>query len=119
MRSVDPDFRLALRLRRANWMRTIRGSLAIEGNTLSEGQITAIMEGKRVIAPPREIKEVTNAISVYEKFHNWGPEQEQDLLEAHRFLMADLIDDAGRFRQGGAGIMAGDQVLHVAPQPNG
>lgn len=60
-----------LRLRRANRIRTIQGSLAIEGNTLSEAQITAILEGKPVIAPPREIQEVRNALAAYERAA-WG-----------------------------------------------
>ena len=58
----------SLRLRRINRIRTIQGSLAIEGNSLSEAQITAILEGKRVIAPPREIQEARNAIKVYDRF---------------------------------------------------
>src|SRR4030066_373429 len=58
----------ALRLRRINRIRTIRGSLAIEGNTLSEAQITAILDGRRVIAPPREVQEVRNAIAAYDLF---------------------------------------------------
>ena len=39
-----------LRLRKINRVKTIRGSTAIEGNTLSEEQITAVLEGKRVVA---------------------------------------------------------------------
>ena len=82
--SVLTDRAKALRLRRINRIRTIRGSLAIEGNTLSEVQITAILEGKRVIAPPREVQEVRNALAAYERFETWRPEAEKDLLEAHR-----------------------------------
>ena len=61
--SILTDAAKSLRLRRINRIRTIRGSLAIEGNTLNEEQITAILEGKRVIAPPREIQEVRNALA--------------------------------------------------------
>ncbi len=98
-----------------NRVRTIHGSLAIEGNTLSEAQITAILEGKRVIAPPREVQEVRNALAAYDRFDRWRPESEQDLLEAHRMLMAGLIDEAGGYRRGGVGVMAGKQVIHMAP----
>lgn len=105
----------ALRLRRINRIRTIRGSLAIEGNTLSEEQITAILDGKRVIAPPREILEVRNAIAAYDRFEQWRPEAETELLEAHRILMEGLMDQAGTYRRGGVGVMAGTQVVHVAP----
>ncbi len=113
--TILTDAAKALRLRRINRIRTIRGSLAIEGNTLSEAQITAVLDGKRVIAPPREIQEVRNAIAAYDCFEQWQPEVQPDLLEAHRILMAGLIDDAGSYRRGGVGVMAGEQVIHLAP----
>ncbi|BBA35120.1 filamentation induced by cAMP protein Fic [Methylocaldum marinum] len=101
--TVLTDQARALRLRRINRVRTIHGSLAIEGNTLSEAQITAILEGKRVIASPREVQEVKNALAAYDRFDTWKPEAEKDLLEAHSFLMSGLIDEAGMYRQGGVG----------------
>jgi Fic family protein len=113
--AVLTDQAKALRLRRINRIRTIHGSLAIEGNTLSEAQITAILEGKRVIAPPREVQEVKNALAAYDRFDTWKPETEKDLLEAHRMLMSGLIDEAGSYRRGGVGVMAGQQVIHMAP----
>jgi Fic family protein len=113
--TVLTDQSRALRLRRINRIRTIHGSLAIEGNTLSEAQITAILEGKRVIAPPREVQEVKNALTAYDRFESWRPEVEKDLLEAHRILMLGLIDEAGIYRRGGVGVTAGQQVTHMAP----
>lgn len=107
-----------LRLRRINRIRTIHGSLAIEGNTLSETQITAILEGKPVVAPPREIREVRNAIAAYDRLASWRPTREADLLAAHGTLMLGLVDDAGAWRRAGVGVMAGDQVIHMAPQAN-
>ena len=107
-----------LKLRKANRIRTIQGSLAIEGNTLSEEQITAILNGKPVIAPPKEIQEVRNAIKAYEQFQQWQPASEQDLLKAHQVLMAGLIDEVGQYRQGGVRVMSGDQVAHLAPPPS-
>jgi len=104
-----------LRLRRIHRIRTIRSSLGIEGNTLSEAQITAILEGKRVIAPPREVQEVKNALDAYDRFQQWQPENETHLLEAHRLLMSGLITDAGTYRAGGVGVLAGEQVIHMAP----
>lgn len=104
-----------LRLRRINRIRTVTGSLAIEGNTLSEVQITAILDGKRIIAPPREIQEARNALAAYEHMPAWNPLQETDLLDAHRLLMLGLLDSAGSYRPGGVGVMAGDRVLHMAP----
>ncbi len=104
-----------LLLRRINRIRTIQGSLAIEGNTLSEDQITAILEGKPVIAPPREVQEARNAIKAYEQFSNWQATDKKDLLKAHQILMLGLIDDAGQYRNRGVGVMKGDQVIHMAP----
>jgi Fic family protein len=104
-----------LRLRRTNQIRTIQGSLAIEGNSLSVEQITALLEGRPVIAPPRELQEVKNALAVYERFDRFDPMKEQDLLAAHKVLMAGLMDEAGLYRSGGVGVMSGRQVVHVAP----
>ncbi len=105
-----------LRLRRINRIRTIQGSLAIEGNTLSEEQITAILEGKPVIAPPREVQEAKNALEAYEQFEAWQSHSKADLLSAHQMLMLGLIDDAGQYRHKGVGVMKGERVVHMAPQ---
>ena len=113
--TVLTDQARALRLQRINRIRTIHGSLAVEGNTLSEAQITAILEGKRVVAPPREVQEVKNALAAYDRFETWKSEAEKDLLEAHRILMSGLTDEAGTYRQGGVGVRAGRHVIHMAP----
>lgn len=104
-----------LRLRKINRIRTVQGSLAIEGNKLTEEQITVILDGKRVVAPPREIKEARNAIEAYNRLDDWTPHNESDLLQAHGILMKELKDDAGRYRQGSVGVIAGDKVAHMAP----
>lgn len=108
----------ALRLRRVNQIRTIQGSLAIEGNSLSVEQITAVLEGKPIIAPPREVQEVKNALAVYDRFDQYAPQEEADLLQAHQLLMAGLMDETGRYRSGGVGVMSGSQVVHMAPPAN-
>ncbi len=72
-----------LRLRRINRIRTIRGSLAIEGNTLSEEQISTILDGKPVAGPLRDLQEVRNAIAAYDRYARWEPGSERDLLAAH------------------------------------
>ena len=113
--TVLTDSSKELRLRRINRVRTIHGSLAIEGNNLSEEQITAILDGKRVIAPPREIQEVRNAIAAYDRFDDWSVESEADLKEAHGVLMAGLIDAVGMYRRSGVGVIAGERVIHMAP----
>lgn len=116
--TVQFDQESQLRLRRINRIRTVAGSLAIEGNTLSEEQITAILDGKRVLAPPREIQEARNALAAYEQLPKWNPQHQADLLAAHRVLMLGLMDSVGSYRPGGVGVMAGDQVLHMAPPAN-
>lgn len=108
----------SLRLRRASRIRTIQGSLAIEGNTLGTEQITAILEGKRVLAPRREVQEVRNAIAAYDFFDQWQPHRQKDLLAAHQMLMTGLLDGAGRWRKSGVGVMSGEVVIHMAPPAN-
>jgi len=105
----------SLRLRKANRIKTIHGSLAIEGNTLSEDQITAILEGKRIVAPIREIQEVKNAIETYDLYLSLNPYSIEDLLKAHGIMMASLIDVPGQFRASGVGVVSGTQVIHMAP----
>lgn len=68
-----------------------------------------------MIAPPREVQEVKNALAAYDRFDAWRPEMEKDLLEAHGVLMSGLINDAGMYRRGGVGVMEGEQVIHLAP----
>ena len=102
-------------LSRENRIRTVHASLAIENNTLSLEQMTAILDGKRVIGAPREIREVENAFAAYERLGSWDPASVADLLEAHRVLMEGLADDPGSFRRGGVGIARGPKLLHIAP----
>jgi Fic family protein len=102
-------------LRRSHRVRTIHASLAIEGNTLSEDQITAILEGKRIIAPERDLLEVRNAIACYDKLPNWNPTSSKHLLAAHRQMMTGLVDRPGAWRTRSVGIAKGNVVAHVAP----
>ena len=104
-----------LRLRRVNRIRSIQGSLAIEGNTLTEEQISTILDGRPVIAPLREIQEVRNALKVYEKFPQWEPASQTDLLEAHEMLMVGLLDAPGHYRRGGIAVAGAGEVHHIGP----
>lgn len=114
--TVQQEQEKLLRLRKVNRMRTVQGSLAIEGSTLTQQQITAILDGKRVIAPPKEVQEAHNAISTYESLPQWQPENGTHLLAAHLLMMKGLVKDAGMYRQEGVGVMSGEQVVHMAPQ---
>ncbi|MFN6344370.1 MAG: Fic family protein [Cyanobium sp.] len=113
--SARQDAQPSPRLRRENRIHTIQASLAIEQNSLSLEQVTALFDGQRVIGPARDIQEVRNAITAYEMLPRWEPANRQHLLEAHGLLMAGLIDAPGRFRSGGVGIYRGDQLVHMAP----
>jgi Fic family protein len=113
--SARLDSQPSPRLRRENRIHTIQASLAIEQNSLSLEQVSALFDGKRVVGPARDIQEVRNAIAAYEALTRWNPAKREHLLEAHGLLMAGLIDAPGRFRNGGVGIYRGDQLVHMAP----
>ena len=102
-------------LRKENRIKTIQSSLAIENNSLSVDQVTAILEGKRVMGAPNEIQEVKNAIDAYELLLELDPFKEKDLLRAHRLMMTDLVKENGRYRQGGVGVFDGKKCIHLAP----
>lgn len=103
------------KLRKENRIKTIHSSLKIEGNTLTEEQITALLENKRIIGPKKDVKEVLNAIEIYEHLENYNPFKEKSFLECHKHLMESLIEDAGKYRKQGVGIMKGSKVEHYAP----
>ncbi|WP_286914200.1 Fic family protein [Flavobacterium sp. UBA4197] len=108
-------YKPATELRKKNRIKTIQSSLEIEGNTLTEEQITALLENKRVIAPQKDILEVQNAIKVYEQLRQFNPYQLKDLVKAHSVLMNGLIDNAGKLRTTNVGIVKGSKVEHIAP----
>lgn len=103
-------------LRKSNRIKTIHGSLQIEGNTLSVDQVTALMENKRVIAPLKDILEVQNAINVYDNLHILKPSSLPSFMKAHAMLMKGLVKTPGKFRSRGAGIVKGDHLKHLAPK---
>ena len=105
----------SLRLRKANRIKTIHSSLAIEGNNLTENQVRDIINGKNVVAPLKEIQEVKNAIATYELYPTLNPFSVEDLLKAHGVMMQALTGDAGRFRAGGVGVFSEKGCVHMAP----
>ena len=98
-------------LRRTNRIRTIHGSLAIEQNTLSLEQVTAVLNGKHVLAPPKDIAEVKNAYEIYERLDELDPYSVDDLLTAHGIMTRGLVEESGMFRTRPVGIV--DQEGHV------
>ena len=102
-------------LRKQNRIKTIHSSLRIEGNTLTEEQITALIENKRVNGPEKDVLEVLNAIKVYEKLDRYKFSSDKSFLKAHLELMNGLIESAGKYRKQAVGIVKGTIVEHVAP----
>lgn len=104
-----------IELRKENRIKTIHGTVAVEGNTLTREQITAILEGKPVIGPEKDIKEVKNALRAYDKIKTFNICSVKDLCSAHRVLMEGLLPDAGKFRKESVGIMKPGGISHIAP----
>ncbi|MDR0823482.1 MAG: Fic family protein [Prevotella sp.] len=102
-----------LRLRRINRLRSIQSSLAIENNTLTLGQVTDIIEGKRVLGLPHEIQEVKNAYQAYEHLLEYDPFKVKDFLKAHQFMTSELVKEAGHFRSQGIGVFEGIKLIHA------
>lgn len=105
------------RLRKVSRLKSIYSSLAIENNTLSLEQVTAVLDGKRVLGPQKDILEVKNAFRAYEEIENIDPYNVDDLLLVHKIMMENLVDESGKFRTGNVGVVdSNGKVLHVAPQ---
>ena len=105
-------------LRRTNRIKTIYSSLAIEQNTLTIDQVTAVITGKRVLAPPKDIAEVKNAYEIYDRLDELNPYSVDDLLLAHEVMTRGLVDESGEFRSGSVGVVDHrGNVLHVGTLP--
>ncbi len=105
-------------LRRTNRIHTIYSSLAIEQNTLSIEQVTAVISGKRVLAPPKDIAEVKNAYEIYEHLDELNPYSVNSLLFAHGIMMRDLVSESGVFRSRPVGVVdTQGNVLHFGTLP--
>ncbi len=103
------------KLRKQNRIKTIHSSLKIEGNTLTEEQITALLENKKIIGPKKDVLEVLNAIKIYENLEEYNPSNEKSFLKAHKDLTEGLIENTGKYRNQSVGIVKGSKVEHLAP----
>ena len=105
-----------VRLRKLNRIRTIHGTTAIEGNTLTEADVTAILAGKRVAGSKREIAEVKGAFAAYAAVEKLDPLSSKDLLKAHGLMTAGLVDNPGKWRKCNVGVFnARGEAMHHAP----
>ena len=115
--SAEKEFEKNLTLRRENRIKTIYSSLAIEQNTLTLEQVTDVINGKRVLAPLKDIKEVQNAYEIYERLDELNENSVKDLLLAHKIMTSELIKESGRFRSKNAGVYQGDKLIHMGTLP--
>ncbi len=107
-----------LKLRKENRIKSIHSSLAIENNSLTEKQVTDIIDGKRVLGDPKEIREVKNAYDAYEEILTLDPYRQKDFLKAHRLLTAGIVNEAGKYRSRDIGIFDEiGNVVHMGARP--
>lgn len=111
------EFKRDIKLHRENRVRTIYSSLAIEGNSLSLGEVTAVIEGKIVAGKQAEIKEVTNAYEAYDRIMTFDPYDIKAFQEAHKLMTQGLVKEAGKFRSGNVGVFAGEKVVYIGARP--
>jgi Fic family protein len=110
-------FKRDIKLHRENRVRTIHSSLAIEGNSLTIGEVTAVIEGKVVAGKQTEIKEVKNAYEAYDKIMSFDPYAINDFLKAHKLMTQGLVKEAGKFRSGDVGVFDGTVAVHIGARP--
>ena len=115
--SAEKEFEKNFTLRRENRVKTIYSSLAIEQNTLTLEQVTDVINGKRVLAPPKDIKEVQNAYEIYERIDELDENSVNNLLLAHKIMTSELIKESGRFRSKNTGVYQGDKLIHMGTLP--
>lgn len=115
--SMEMQDKLDLHLRKENRIRSIHSSLAIENNSLTLEQITAIIDGKRVLGDPKEIKEVVNAYEVYDEILKLDPYKINDFLYAHALLTRDIVNESGKFRSSDVGVYSDGKVIHMGARP--
>lgn len=117
VRYVDKTYK-TLKLRKKNRIKSITGTLQIEGNTFDEQKVTNIINGKTVLGSMREIEEVKGAVAAYARLDAYDYKSEKDLLSAHAYLMQGLLRNAGVYRSVNVGVGGKEGVTHVAPPPN-
>lgn len=111
------EFKQDIRLHRENRVQTIYSSLAIEGNSLTLGEVSAVIEGKVVAGKQADIKEVKNAYEAYDKVLTFNPYSTGDFLKAHKLMTDGLVEESGRFRSGDVGVFDGDVAVHIGARP--
>jgi Fic family protein len=111
------EFKRDISLHRENRVRTIHSSLAIEGNSLSLNEVTAVIQGKVVAGRQEEVREVKNAYEAYDRIMTFDPYSISDFLKAHNLMTQGLVKESGRFRSGDVGVFDGGRAVHVGARP--
>ena len=114
---IDKNYN-TLKLRKENRIKSIAGTLQIEGNSFDEEMITSLIGGKAVLGTVKEIEEVKGAVLAYENILNYDYKNEKDLLKAHKYLMGTILQNAGSYRVTNVGIGGKSGVVHIAPPPD-
>jgi len=117
LKHIKKEFNVP-KLRKKSRIKSITGTLQIEGNSFSEAKVTDVINGKTVLGTIREIEEVKGAIAAYDYLEKYNYKEEKDLLLAHKFLMKNILNNAGVYRHSNVGVGGTDGVTHVAPPPN-
>ncbi len=114
---LGTEFKKDIKLHRENRVRTVYSSLAIEGNSLSLDEVTAVIEGKTVAGRQEDIKEVKNAYEAYDRIMTFDPYDTGDFLKTHKYMTQGLVKEAGMFRNGDVGVFDGERVAHIGARP--
>ena len=112
-------FKRNISLHRENRVRTIHSSLAIEGNSLSLGEVTSVIEGKIVAGKQSDVKEVKNAYEAYDKIMTFNPYSINDFLMAHKLMTNGLVKESGEFRSSDVGVFDGDKAIPIGADTDG
>jgi Fic family protein len=84
--------------RKSNRVKAVHAALQMEGNKLTEDQITELLDNRRVIGAEKDIEEAVNAIAVYSSLSSLDALSIISFLDVHRVLMAGLTPTNGWFR---------------------
>jgi len=113
--SVTSNMQTKPHLRKNNRIKSIHSSLKIEANSLTIGQVRDVINGKNVLGEKKEIQEVKNAYTAYEKLLQINPFDINELKSLHGIMTKYLVDESGEFRKGEEGVFSGDKCIFMAP----
>ena len=77
-----------------------------------------MLNGKRVLGPPKDLAEVKNAFEIYEMLDTLDPYSVDALLDAHGIMTRGLVNESGCFRSGPVGVVdKHGNILHFGTLP--